>query len=235
MTAPTFAGHTLAELRALLEAATPEPWEAGTAICCPDMGWVDGVGRRPCRVVPAEEGAKRTHTLDANDAALIAAARNALGPLLDTLEQALRDAVVVREGHWDEVIAERDRLAARLDCGQHRLDETEAAGCAACAWRRYHEERDRSEKLAAELAEARLAAMTAARLLELERAMSAPALALEDITLELEAFAVRSAPCVGCQQAATCCDEHSAELAALCDRQAACIEASRAARAKEGT
>jgi hypothetical protein len=71
----------LARLEALERAATPAPWADGSASCCPDMGWVDGPAGKG-KVCPQYEGTKTTHTLDANDAALIAAIRNALPALL---------------------------------------------------------------------------------------------------------------------------------------------------------
>jgi hypothetical protein len=45
------------------------------------MGWVDGPKGKG-RVCPVHESTKRTHTIGAEDAALIAAARNALPALL---------------------------------------------------------------------------------------------------------------------------------------------------------
>lgn len=71
-------------IRARVEAATPGPWEAGTAFCCPDCGWVDGPKRTVC---PVYEGTKRTHTLDANDAEFIAAAREDVPALLAEVER----------------------------------------------------------------------------------------------------------------------------------------------------
>lgn len=80
-------------LRALADAASPGPWEDGTASCCPDMGWVDGPKGVVC---PVYQGTKVTHTLDANDAAFIAAARTAVPWLLDEIER-LRD--LLKEAH----------------------------------------------------------------------------------------------------------------------------------------
>jgi hypothetical protein len=65
----------------LANTATPGPWEAGTAMCCPDMGWVDGPKGKG-RVCPVHEAPKRTHTLDANDAEFIAMARTAVPALI---------------------------------------------------------------------------------------------------------------------------------------------------------
>ncbi len=74
----------IAAIRARLDAATPGPWEAGTASCCPDMGWVDGPRSMIC---PVLHPTKRTHTLDANDAELIANAPTDLRALLDEVER----------------------------------------------------------------------------------------------------------------------------------------------------
>lgn len=41
-------------------------------------------------------------------------------------EAAERDAVVVRDGHWDEVVAERDRLRAQVELMAIHEDEREA-------------------------------------------------------------------------------------------------------------
>jgi hypothetical protein len=79
----------LSELEALGLAATPGPWEAGAAMCCPDMGWVGGPRGVVC---PQFDGTKRTHTLDANDAEFIASARTAL-PLLIAEVRRLRKAL----------------------------------------------------------------------------------------------------------------------------------------------
>ena len=75
-------------IRARVEAATPGPWEAGTAFCCPDMGWIDGPKRMVC---PVHESAKRTHTLDANDAEFIASAREDVPALLAEVERLTAD------------------------------------------------------------------------------------------------------------------------------------------------
>ena len=75
-------------IRARVEAATPGPWEAGTAFCCPDMGWIDGPKRMVC---PVHESAKRTHTLDANDAEFVASAREDVPALLAEVERLTAD------------------------------------------------------------------------------------------------------------------------------------------------
>jgi hypothetical protein len=94
----------LSAIRARLDAATPGPWEAGTASCCPDMGWVDGPKGAMC---PQFTATKVTHSLDANDAEFIAHAPTDLRALLDEVERltAERDRAVddceilVREVH----------------------------------------------------------------------------------------------------------------------------------------
>lgn len=74
---------TYAELRRLLAEATPGPWEGYTTACCADAGWVDGPHGPVC---PVHIAPKMTHTLNAEDAALIAAMRNALPALLTEAE-----------------------------------------------------------------------------------------------------------------------------------------------------
>jgi hypothetical protein len=71
----------LDNLARLEAAATPGPWESGSSFCCPDMGWVDGPAGKG-KVCPQYQATKTTHTLDANDAELIAEMRNALPALL---------------------------------------------------------------------------------------------------------------------------------------------------------
>ena len=103
-------------IRARVEAATPGPWEAGTAFCCPDMGWIDGPKRMVC---PVYEGAKRTHTLDANDAEFVASAREDVPVLLAEVEgmrESCTGLVKQNERQYDEVLrltAERDTAFAR--------------------------------------------------------------------------------------------------------------------------
>lgn len=72
----------VAELRALADAATPGPWEYGTAMCCPDMGWVDGPSGRVCGLAT-----KSTHGMNAEDAEFCAASRTALPEALDEIER----------------------------------------------------------------------------------------------------------------------------------------------------
>ena len=72
--------------RELEKAATPGPWESGTATCCPDMGWIDGPAGKG-RVCPTHEAPKRTHTIGAEDADLIVWLRNNCTALLDAAER----------------------------------------------------------------------------------------------------------------------------------------------------
>jgi hypothetical protein len=81
-------------IRARLDAATPGPWEAGTAACCPDMGWVDGPKGAVC---PQFTATKVTHSLDANDAELIANAPIDLRALLDEVERLTNDLAMARQ------------------------------------------------------------------------------------------------------------------------------------------
>jgi len=78
----------LSAIRERLDAATPGPWEAGTASCCPDMGWVDGPKGAVC---PQFTATRVTHSLDANDAELIANAPTDLRALLDEVERLTAD------------------------------------------------------------------------------------------------------------------------------------------------
>jgi ribosomal 50S subunit-associated protein YjgA (DUF615 family) len=80
----------LDEWERLANAATPGPWEAGTAMCCPDMGWVDGPKGKG-RVCPTYEAGKRTHTLDAQDAEFIAMARTAVPALIAEVRRLQAD------------------------------------------------------------------------------------------------------------------------------------------------
>ncbi len=86
----------LLAIRERLDAATPGPWEAGTASCCPDMGWVEGPKGAVC---PQFTATKVTHSLDANDAELIANAPTDLRALLDEVERltAERDALLAEK------------------------------------------------------------------------------------------------------------------------------------------
>jgi hypothetical protein len=84
----------LSAIRARLDAATPGPWEAGTASCCPDMGWVDGPKGAVC---PQFTATKVTHSLDANDAELIANAPTDLRALLDEVERLKNDLAMARQ------------------------------------------------------------------------------------------------------------------------------------------
>jgi hypothetical protein len=104
-------------IRARVAAATPGPWEAGTAFCCPDCGWVDGPKRTVC---PVYEGAKRTHTLDANDAEFIASAREDVPALLAEVER-LREAAV-----WEEDQVHRMVTNAHLRGAQETRERMQA-------------------------------------------------------------------------------------------------------------
>lgn len=98
----------LSAIRARLDAATPGPWEAGTADCCPDMGWVDGPKGAVC---PQFTATKVTHSLDANDAELIANAPTDLRALLDEVERLTkREDDLVKAG-LDLMVANKDLTA----------------------------------------------------------------------------------------------------------------------------
>ena len=101
----------LSAIRARLDAATPGPWEAGTACCCPDMGWVDGPKGAVC---PQFTATKVTHSLDANDAELIANAPTDLRALLDEVERlkAREESLVKQDVAMMKSIA---RLQARVE------------------------------------------------------------------------------------------------------------------------
>lgn len=97
------------------------------------------------------------------DAALIAAAVNALPALLDRIEAAERDAVPVREGWWDKAIAERDELRARVEAAEAEVarlraepvrmqaDDTQAAISALCWFLRWVLDEDERRWFEAEL------------------------------------------------------------------------------------
>jgi hypothetical protein len=102
---------TPAELRALLNAATPGPWESGVAICCPDRGWV----------TPAEHR-HGTHWLSVEDANAIVALRNHADALLRVAEAAEKvlatayDKTLVQDwhAHLAEKLTVLDRALAAL-------------------------------------------------------------------------------------------------------------------------
>jgi hypothetical protein len=108
----------LSAIRERLDAATPGPWEAGTAACCPDMGWVDGPKGAVC---PQFTATKVTHSLDANDADLIAHAPTDLRALLDEVERLTkREDELVKAGldlmvANKDLTAEAERLTTELD------------------------------------------------------------------------------------------------------------------------
>jgi len=67
-----------------------DPWEAYSAMCCPDMGGIDSGGRRTCHASVGKVG----HPMTLVDAELAAAAVNALPALLDLV--AAKDAEIER-------------------------------------------------------------------------------------------------------------------------------------------
>lgn len=84
MTNPDPAQVDVAELRGLLEAATPGPWACNEE----PEGWMPHEGRVWATGMPHDLADEVADTLDHRDAAFIAAARNALPALLDRLEAA---------------------------------------------------------------------------------------------------------------------------------------------------
>ena len=96
---------TLAELRRLLEEATPRPWHA----------WNRGIGyevhteveHNPIRCDPLNSGFRET--FGGQDAQLIAAAANALPGLLDQLDAAEAALARVRELHTRESLWQYNR------------------------------------------------------------------------------------------------------------------------------
>jgi hypothetical protein len=110
----------LSAIRARLDAATPGPWDAGTATCCPDMGWVDGPKGAVC---PQFTATKVTHSLDANDADLIANAPTDLRALLGEVERLRveRDDLIAWSQRFSDLVgvdgsteAGRDEAFAKL-------------------------------------------------------------------------------------------------------------------------
>lgn len=73
----------LDELEALANAATPGPWNSGTAFCCPDMGWLANPKGKVCNL----EASKKTHSLLAEDAQFIAACREAVPALISEVRR----------------------------------------------------------------------------------------------------------------------------------------------------
>jgi hypothetical protein len=102
------------KLRELLAAATRPPWFADKRHIY-TRPVVKGVGGAVCNVPFAS-------TVEDRDAALIVAAVNALGPLLDALDEwkDKHDAVAATRAG---VIAQRDDLAARLREAEAELDD----------------------------------------------------------------------------------------------------------------
>lgn len=123
--------HTSTDIDRLLEEvmeldrrATPGPWEAGSPVCCSDMGWVVGPKGDVC---PVYEGAQRTHSLDANDAELIACYRTAAPKLAEELKR-LREAEIRRhdqrardQDHQSVLRAAQATLIAALEAGAREL------------------------------------------------------------------------------------------------------------------
>jgi hypothetical protein len=103
-----------AEWQRLADAATPGPWNAYTATCCPDQGGVAGTNRHVC---PQHVGAYG-HPMDIEDAAFIAAAREAVPALLSSLaaaEERARAAIEARDVYrakYEQADAERRGIAA---------------------------------------------------------------------------------------------------------------------------
>lgn len=153
----------LNNLRKLEAAATPGPWEYGTATCCPDMGWVDGPAGKGT-VCPQYQATKTTHTLDAYDAELIAEMRNALPALLADHARLTDEVADLRD---DIAAGEQGRayLRSLVEKAEHalaacrlRLTDVEAA---CIEWQRLAQ------------AEARDHLATTQRLIETEAALAA--------------------------------------------------------------
>lgn len=99
----------LATLRAAGESATPGPWDAYSASCCPDMGGVNGPGRRVC----ASQVGRYGHPSTIEDASFISLARNHWGELLDEIDGLRRDLTEAQDGIV-ELADEIERLKARV-------------------------------------------------------------------------------------------------------------------------
>lgn len=97
----------LATLRAAGESATPGPWDAYSASCCPDMGGVNGPGRRVC----ASQVGRYGHPSTIEDASFISLARNHWGELLDEIDGLRRDLTEAQDGIV-ELADEIERLKA---------------------------------------------------------------------------------------------------------------------------
>ena len=109
--------------RELEKAATPGPWESGTATCCPDMGWIDGPAGKG-RVCPTHEAPKRTHTIGAEDADLIVWLRKNCTALLNAAERveallARRDTTLTTLRAENERLREALREVIRAHDGMH--------------------------------------------------------------------------------------------------------------------
>jgi hypothetical protein len=118
----------LSAIRARLDAATPGPWEAGTASCCPDLGWVEGPKGAVC---PQFTATKVTHSLDANDAELIANAPTDLRALLAEVEglRVERDDLLAWSQRFSDLVGVDGSTEAGLDEAFAKLyDAAKASG-----------------------------------------------------------------------------------------------------------
>ena len=73
----------LAAIKARLAAATPGPWSAYSAMCCPDMGGVQGPKGSVCTAQVGRYG----HPMTLEDAEFIAAARTDIEALVAEVER----------------------------------------------------------------------------------------------------------------------------------------------------
>jgi hypothetical protein len=118
----------LSAIRERLDAATPGPWEAGTASCCPDLGWVEGPKGAVC---PQFTATKVTHSLDANDAELIAHAPTDLRALLAEVEalRAERDDLLAWSQRFSDLVGvDGSTEAGRDDAFAKLYDAVKASG-----------------------------------------------------------------------------------------------------------
>lgn len=107
----------LAEIEARVKQATPGPWDYGTAICCPDRGWID----HPKGVVCKNEGAKMTHSLAAEDAEFIAHAWQDVQDMLSYirhLEKEYRHVKQMNAELSEQVWSETDTEQAAYDASK---------------------------------------------------------------------------------------------------------------------
>jgi hypothetical protein len=73
----------LGAIKSRLAAATPGPWEAYSAMCCPDMGGVSG----PKGSVCAHQVGRYGHPMTIEDAEFVAAARADVETLVAEVER----------------------------------------------------------------------------------------------------------------------------------------------------